>query len=238
MIFWNAQMDQLEAILLVTADPALRGAMADLSASTGAWDMRTCDTAVAARAQLQDAAQRPGALLIDVDLPDQDGYTLCRRLCDDETTPLIMLLARGVEDGDVVRGLAAGAANFVTLPFRASEMRARITTLLRLRAQRLDATLRIGRFVVDPLKAVLLDADRNRSPLTAKEIAILKFLHRAGGEVVSRHELLRRVWNYSGDADTHTIQTHIHRLRKKFGDIDRDSHPIQTSRDGYRLAMS
>lgn len=231
-------MNQLETILLVTADPALIRAMADLDASTGAWNMRFCGTAAAAAAQLHDVTHRPGALLIDVDLPDQDGYSLCRTLCDDEATPLIMLLARGAEEGDVVRGLAAGAASFVTLPFRVSEMRARITTLLRLRAQRLDATLRIGRFVVDPQKAVLLDADRRHSPLTAKEIAILKFLHRAGGEVVSRYELLRAVWNYSGDADTHTIETHIYRLRKKFGDIDRDSHPIQTSRDGYRLAMS
>ncbi len=212
--------------------------MAELSARAGVWTMRACDTAAEARAQLHDAAHGPSALLIDVDLPDQDGYTLCRTLCDDEATPLIMLLARGAEEGDVVRGLMAGAASFVTLPFRVSEMRARIATLLRLRAQRLDATLRIGPFVVDPLKAVLLDADRNRSPLTAKEIAILKFLHRAGGGVVSRYELLRAVWNYSGDADTHTIETHIYRLRKKFGDIDRDSHPIQTSRDGYRLAMS
>lgn len=230
-------MDTLETILLISADPTLRAALDEIGASHHAWRIAACATAAEAKVQLRDQSRQPNCVLLDVDLPDQDGYALCHTLNDVDGTPLIMLLARGAGEADVVRGLEAGASSFVSLPVGSSELRARVATLLRLQAQRLDATLRIGSFVVQPAEGKLLQGARLRSRLTAKEIAILRFLHRAGGVPVSRYELLRAVWNYSEDADTHTIETHIYRLRKKFGDLDRDAHPIKTSRDGYRLTV-
>jgi DNA-binding response OmpR family regulator len=174
-------------------------------------------------------------VILDVNLPDMDGREACKIIRrNGYKGPVIMLTAQG-SDSDVILGLDSGANDYVTKPFRFSVLLARIRSHLRQHEQSEDAMFRVGPYTFKPSAKMLVREDSKKIRLTEKETAIIKFLYRAGEQSVSRETLLADVWGYNAGVSTHTLETHIYRLRQK---IERDpSHAeiLVTEGGGYRL---
>jgi DNA-binding response OmpR family regulator len=134
-----------------------------------------------------------------------------------------------------VTGLEAGANDYVTKPFRFAVLLARIRAQLRQHENSDDATFDIGEYVFKPSSKTLIDPQGGELRLTEKETAILKFLHRANGQAVSRETLLRDVWGYNAGVTTHTLETHIYRLRQKIERDPANAAILLTDAGGYRL---
>ncbi len=138
-------------------------------------------------------------------------------------------------DSDTILGLDSGANDYVTKPFRFGILLARIRAHLRQHEQSEDAVFKIGPYTFKPSGKVLIREDARKVRLTEKETSILKYLYRAGEKVVGRDVLLHEVWGYNAGVTTHTLETHIYRLRQK---IERDpSHAeiLVTETGGYKL---
>ncbi len=174
-------------------------------------------------------------VLLDVGLPDMDGREACRLLRQNGFAgPVIMLTALDSE-ADTILGLDSGANDYVTKPFRFSVLLARIRAHLRQYEHSEDATWRIGPYVFKPAAKLLLTEEGGKIHLTDKEVAILKFLHRAGNTPVNRDVLLREVWGYNSGVTTHTVETHIYRLRQKMEPDPSNARILVTEPGGYRL---
>lgn len=177
------------------------------------------------------------AILLDVGLPDMDGRDVCRQLRAAGVTSPIIMLTGAVGEQDTIAGLDAGANDYVAKPFRLGELMARLRAQLRQHEASEDAEFVIGPYLFQPAHKLLLDAQtRKKTRLTEKEASILRFLYRAGGKPVSRDTLLGEVWGYNAGVNTHTLETHIYRLRQK---IERDPTTatlLVTAEGGYRLA--
>ncbi len=174
-------------------------------------------------------------VILDVNLPDMDGREACKIIRrNGYKGPVIMLTAQG-SDSDVILGLDSGANDYVTKPFRFAVLLARIRSHLRQHEQSEDALFRVGPYSFKPSAKVLVTEDNKKIRLTEKETAIIKFLYRAGEQSVSRETLLADVWGYNAGVSTHTLETHIYRLRQK---IERDpahAEILVTEGGGYRL---
>jgi DNA-binding response OmpR family regulator len=181
-------------------------------------------------------ARRPDLALLDVMLPGLDGVSLCRRIRDESTVPVIMVSARA-DAIDVVLGLEAGADDYVTKPFDGAVLVARIRAVLRrFRAAAADdpheqgALLSFGDIVIDP-EGMEVTRAGERLALTPTEMRLLLEFAAAPGTVLSRDRLLARVWDYEWGGDTRVVDVHVQRLRAKVGQ-DR----IETVRGfGYKL---
>ena len=148
--------------------------------------------------------------------------------------PVIMLTGPRGED-NVVRGLSSGANDYIAKPFRFSELLARLRAQLREFERSEDATFLVGPYIFRPSKKLLQDTAAQRHiSLTAKEAALLKFLYRSHA-AVDRQKLLREVWGYRGAIATQTLETHIHRLRRKMEPDPARPELLVTEHDGYRL---
>jgi len=177
-------------------------------------------------------------VILDLQLPGLDGLALCAELRRDKRTrslPVIMLTGSDTE-ADIVSGLDAGANDYIAKPFRLNELLARMRAQLRGYDSSEDAVFKVGPYLFRPSAKQLHDQARGkRIRLTEKESAIIKFLLRAGEQVVSRDVLLHDVWGYNAGVTTHTLETHVYRLRQK---IERDpSHAeiLVTEGGGYKL---
>ncbi|WP_140984256.1 response regulator transcription factor [Asticcacaulis tiandongensis] len=174
-------------------------------------------------------------ILLDVDLPDMDGREACRVLRKSGlTTPVIMLTGQS-SDSDQILGLDAGANDYVTKPFRFAVLLARIRAQVRSHETSEDATFRIGPYEFKPALKLLIDQMQKKIRLTEKETNILKYLYRAGGKPVSREELLTEVWGYNAGVTTHTLETHVYRLRQKIEPDPANARLLLTDAGGYRL---
>ena len=184
---------------------------------------------------LADGA-RFDAVLLDIGLPDGDGRDLCTELRRTGIkVPIIMLTGADAEH-DVVRGLDSGANDYIAKPFRIMELIARLRAQLRVFDNSEDAVFVIGPYTFRPSAKMLQDTGRNRRiRLTEKECAILKFLYRAGGRPVGRQILLNEVWGYNAAVTTHTLETHIYRLRQKIEPDPATASLLLTEGGGYRL---
>jgi len=185
-----------------------------------------------------DAAQaaRPDLIVLDINLPDLDGREVCRRLkASGVRAPVVMLTAATSEE-DTVQGLDAGANAYVPKPFKMSVLLAHIRAQLRSHEQSEDAVFRIGPYEFRPAAKVLIDARQKKIRLTEKETSILKYLYRAGEKPVSREELLTEVWGYNAGVTTHTLETHVYRLRQKIEPDAQSTRLLLTEAGGYRLA--
>jgi DNA-binding response OmpR family regulator len=151
-----------------------------------------------------------------------------------EHAPIIMLTAADA-DADQVHGLDAGANDYVTKPFRFGVLLARIRAHLRSHEQSEAAVYRIGPYEFRPAGRVLIDAKQKKVRLTDKETNILKYLYRAGAPV-PREELLTEVWGYNAGVTTHTLETHVYRLRQKIEPDPARATILITEAGGYRLA--
>ena len=147
--------------------------------------------------------------------------------------PIILLTGLGDEQ-EVVRGFESGANDYVIKPFRVAELMARVRVQMRMHDTSEDAEVTIGRFRFRPGDRLLLDPDGTRLRLTVKETAVLKYLYRAQTPV-TRMELLQQVWGYHAAVSSHTVETHIYRLRQKLGDDQPGSRLLLNEDGGYRL---
>jgi DNA-binding response OmpR family regulator len=221
-------------ILLVDDDLPLRQSLAE--------QLRLHEEFAAAEAESGAAAidlckkERFDAIILDVGLPDMDGREVCRVLRRNGVSAPVIMLTGADTDADAILGLDSGANDYVTKPFRIGVLLARIRAQLRQHEQSEDATFTIGPYSFRPSVKLLLNATTSKKVrLTEKETAILKYLYRAGERAVGRDTLLGEVWGYNAGVTTHTLETHIYRLRQK---IERDpSHAeiLVTEPGGYRL---
>ena len=179
---------------------------------------------------------RPDLILLDVDLPDMNGREACRLLRRDGVGAPVIMLTAAAGESDTILGLDSGADDYVTKPFRFNLLLARIRAQLRGHEQSEAAVFRIGPFEFQPAARMLVDPRGRKVRLTDKEAGILKYLYRAGGKPVGREELLTEVWGYNASVTTHTLETHIYRLRQKIEPEPANSRLLITEAGGYRLA--
>ena len=222
-----------KTILIIDDDDDLREALAEQLALHE--EFRTVQAATATEGVRLGREIRADLILLDVDLPDMDGREACRLLRKDGvSTPIIMLTGQS-SDSDTVLGLESGANDYVTKPFRFAVLLARIRAHLRSHEQSEDAVFRIGPYEFRPAAKVLIDDKSKKVRLTEKETNILKYLYRAGAKAVSREELLTEVWGYNAGVTTHTLETHIYRLRQKIEPEPGQARLLLTDAGGYRL---
>lgn len=221
-------------ILLVDDDENLRRTLAEQLASGG--DFEPVEAGTWKEGLEKSKSGRFDVILLDVGLPDGDGRDLCKAIRQaNVSAPIIMLTAVDGE-GDTIRGLDAGANDYVAKPFRLGELIARIHAHLRQHEHSEDAVLQIGPYVFKPsMKMLLDDAAKKKIRLTEKEAAILKYLYRAGSKAVTRELLLGEVWGYNAGVTTHTLETHVYRLRQKIEKDPSKAEILVTDQGGYRL---
>ena len=169
-------------------------------------------------------------------MPDGNGIDICQRLRRNGfVKPIVMLTAKGAE-GDIVLGLEAGANDYITKPLRLGELVARIRTQLQQFRASDDARFEIGNLSFVPANKMLHEIGSDRmQALTEKEAMILKFLYRAFPNDVTKDELLAEVWGFQNGVSTHTLETHIYRLRQKISRLTK-KQLVLTIEKGYRLA--
>ena len=222
-----------KTLLIIDDDDDLREALAEQLALHE--EFRTVQAATATEGVRLGREIRADLILLDVDLPDMDGREACRLLRKDGvSTPVIMLTAQD-SDADTVLGLDSGANDYVTKPFRFAVLLARLRAHLRSHEQSEDAVFAIGPYEFRPAGKLLLDDKGKKIRLTEKETNILKYLYRAGAKPVSREELLAEVWGYNAGVTTHTLETHIYRLRQKIEPEPGAARLLLTDAGGYRL---
>lgn len=181
-------------------------------------------------------------ILLSVELPGMGGREICRRLRAEGVMAPIILLTSSDSDADVIRGLNAGASDYVVKPFKLGVLLARIRAHIRQFEHSDEAVLSIGPFDFRPGAKILVPDGHNGSGqkpdkirLTDKEAQILKFLYLHGDRVVSRDELLDEVWGYNAGVTTHTLETHVYRLRQKMEPNPSHAEILVTEPGGYRL---
>ena len=174
-------------------------------------------------------------LILDVNLPDMDGRELCKQLRKSGFKSPIIMLTGNVSDADMILGLDAGANDYVSKPFKIAVLLARIRAQLRQHEQSEDAVFTIGPFTFKPAAKQLVDEKGGKIRLTEKESSILKYLYRADEKVVSRETLLHEVWGYNAGVTTHTLETHIYRLRQKIEKDPSEAVLLVTVAGGYKL---
>lgn len=222
-----------KTILIIDDDDDLRTALAeqiDLEDDFRAIEAPTGGSGIEAATQA-----RPDLILLDVDLPDMDGREVCRRLREGGVRSPVIMLTGATADESVIQGLESGANDYVTKPFRFAVLAARIRAQLRSHEQSEDAVFRIGPYEFRPAAKVLIDERAKKVRLTEKETNILKYLYRSGPQAVSREELLAEVWGYNAGVTTHTLETHIYRLRQKIEPDPGTARLLVTEAGGYRL---
>ena len=226
-------MAQKKTILIVDDDDDLRALLSEQLEAEG---FATVTAASGAEGVEKALAGRPDLILMDLDLPDINGRDASRRFRDaGGAAPIIMLTAASGDD-DTIQGLDSGASDYVTKPFKVSLLLARIRAQLRAHEQSEDATFTIGPYSFQPANKLLIDAKGKRLRLTDKEANILKYLYRAGDAAVSREVLLAEVWGYNAGVTTHTLETHVYRLRQKIEPDPAKAKLLVTEAGGYRLA--
>ena len=228
-------MAALKQILLVDDDDDLRSALADQLRLTEEFD--TMEAATGREGlELAKSTENLSAILLDVGLPDIDGREVCKMMRRQGVSVPIIMLTAADSDADQVLGLDAGANDYVSKPFRFGVLLARLRAHLRQHQQSEDAVFSIGPYSFRPAQKLLQNRSNDRKVrLTEKETAILKFLLRAGDEPVSRDVLLNDVWGYHADVTTHTLETHIYRLRQKIEADPANAQLLVTEGGGYRL---
>lgn len=228
-------MSAARPILIVEDDDALRQVLADQVASSGAFHSIAAATLDEAAQHLAAPEARFDSIILDVSLPDGDGRDFCARIRKQGHSMPIIMLTGASEEGDVVSGLNAGANDYIAKPFRVNELIARLQAQLRLFDTSEDAVFTIGPFTFRPASKALIGPGKKRLRLTAKEVDILKFLYRHAKRVVSRQVLLDEVWGYNSSVTTHTLETHVYRLRQKIEADPSNCRLLMTAPGGYRL---
>src|SRR6476620_10621882 len=226
-------MTNTRKILIVDADSELLEALVGQLALLEEFNAIAVDNGIKA-VQTAKAGQ-VDLVIMDVGLPDVDGREAVRILRKNGFKAPIIMLTGHDTDSDTILGLESGANDYVTKPFRFAVLLARIRAQLRQHEASEDAVFTIGPYTFRPSSKILLNPKGNKVRLTEKETAILRYLYRAGQRPVSRETLLQEVWGYNSGVTTHTLETHIYRLRQK---VERDAASpsiLVTEAGGYKL---
>ena len=224
---------QVRKILIADDDEDLRTALAEQLALDEEFDPVQAGDAATAIAIA--SRERPDIVIMDVGLPDMDGRDAVKDLrAAGFKNPVIMLTGHDTE-ADTVLGLDSGANDYVTKPFRFAVLLARIRAHLRQHESSDDASFRIGPYTFQPGAKQLVAENGPKLRLTEKETMILRFLYRAGEQVVPREILLKEVWGYNAAVTTHTLETHIYRLRQKIETDPTRAVLLVTDAGGYKL---
>jgi DNA-binding response OmpR family regulator len=226
-------MQALKKILLVDDDPDLREALADQLVLTEEFDVFEAETGATGIERAKGAVH--DMVILDVGLPDMDGREVCRLMRKAGVKCPILILTGHSSDADTILGLDSGANDYVAKPFKFAVLLARIRAQLRQHEQSEDAIFTVGPYTFRPSAKILTDTDGRKTRLTEKETNILKFLYRASGSVVARDTLLHEVWGYNAGVTTHTLETHIYRLRQKIEPDPSNARLLVTESGGYRL---
>ena len=223
-------------ILLVDDDATLRQSLAEQLRLFEEFTTIEADSGAAALEAIK--GDHVDAVLLDIGLPDMDGREVCRLLRRNGVSAPIIMLTAADSDADAILGLDSGANDYVTKPFRLNVLMARLRAQLRLHEQSETAVFAIGPYSFRPAAKLLVDEAAGRKiRLTEKETAILKYLYRAGDRVVGRDTLLGEVWGYNAGVTTHTLETHVYRLRQKIERDPSQAEILVTEPGGYRLAI-
>ena len=228
-------MAQLKKVLLIDDDEDLREALSEQLLMNEGFDVYEGSNGAEALEKVK--RQSYDLLVLDVGLPDMDGRELCRLIRKQGVKCPIVMLTDHDTDPDTILGLDAGANDYITKPFKFPVLLAHIRTLLRQHEQSEDAVFTLGPYTFKPSIKILVTADDKKIRLTEKETNILKFLYRATEDVVPRDILLHEVWGYNAGITTHTLETHIYRLRQKIEPDPSKASILITENGGYRLSM-
>ncbi len=220
-------------LLIVDDDAELRGLLREQLEPLREFEIGEAGTVQGAREKI---AQGPVDLMVlDVGLPDMDGREGLKLMRNEGfRAPVIMLTGQDSE-ADEIQGLESGANDYVTKPFRFSVLLARMRAALRQHDQSEDVVFSIGPYRFQPAAKLLENGDGSKIRLTDKETSILKFLYRQGPKTISRDVLLSEVWGYNNRVTTHTLETHIYRLRQKIERDPSNARLLVTEEGGYRL---
>jgi DNA-binding response OmpR family regulator len=226
-------MTTTKKILIVDDDDMLRDSLKEQFALHD--EFSVADAANATAGIKAAKADHADLVLLDVNLPDMDGREACKIMRRNGYKGPILMLTGQISDSDTILGLDSGANDYITKPFRFGVLLARVRAHLRQHEQSEDAIFKVGPYTFKPSAKMLIRDDNRKIRLTEKETAIIKFLYRAGEQVVGRDVLLHDVWGYNAGVTTHTLETHIYRLRQK---IERDpghAELLVTEGGGYKL---
>ena len=228
-------MAQKQKILLVDDDQDVREALSEQFVMTKEFDVFEAESGTCALEKIgQDIYD---LVILDVGLPDINGREVCRLIRKQGVKCPILMLTGHDTDSDTILGLDAGANDYITKPFKFPVLLARIRAQMRQHEQSENAIFTLGPYTFKPAIKILLTKDNKKIRLTEKETNILKFLYRATNEVVPRVTLLHEVWEYNAGVTTHTLETHIYRLRQKIEPDSRNASLLVTENGGYRLAV-
>jgi DNA-binding response OmpR family regulator len=226
-------MSNAHRLLVVDDDGDLRDTLAEQLSLYDEFEIVSAENAAAAMNQVK--ADRVDLAIMDVGLPDMDGREAVKMMRRNGfRSPIIMLTAQ-TSDADTVLGLEAGANDYVVKPFKFAVLLARIRAQLRQYEASEDAVFQIGPYTFRPGAKLLVSEKGSKLKLTEKETAILRFLYRAGQRVVGREVLLAEVWGYNSNVTTHTLETHIYRLRQKIEANPSHARILVTEPGGYKL---
>jgi len=226
-------MPNARKVLIVDDDAELRDTLVEQLALHDEFEAEAVENAT--KAINAAKAGQIDLVIMDVGLPDMDGREAVRVLRKNGFKAPVIMLTGHDTDSDTILGLESGANDYVTKPFRFAVLLARIRAQLRQHEASEDAIFNIGPYTFRPSSRLLLNPKGNKVRLTEKETAILRYLYRAGQRPVSRDTLLQEVWGYNSGVTTHTLETHIYRLRQK---VERDAASpaiLTTEAGGYKL---
>ncbi len=220
-------------LFLVDDDDDLRKTLVDQLSHYREFIITEASTAGEALQKVGD--QHVDLMILDVGLPDMDGREAVKILRNNGFSSPVLMLTGHDSDSDEILGLESGANDYVTKPFRFSVLLARIRAALRQHDQSEDVVFSIGPYVFHPAAKTLEAPEGNKVRLTDKETSILKYLYRQGAKTISRDVLLQEVWGYNNRVTTHTLETHIYRLRQKIERDPSNARLLVTEEGGYRL---
>ena len=221
-------------LMLIDDDDALRAVLRQQFEVEGVRAIHEAANAQDAFDTIDEFA--PDIVLLDVQLPDGNGFDICRKLRNRGfDKPILMLTGQDAED-DIIQGLEAGANDYIAKPMRMGELLARMNTHLRQHKLSDDARFEIqGLDFVPSQKTIASRISGEKIILTEKETMVLKMLNKKAPDAVSREALLSEIWGFQKGLTTHTLETHIYRLRQKLTRLTTEP-VIETAQDGYRLA--
>ena len=229
-------MPNARKILIVEDDNDLRDTLVEQLSLHEEFEASAVDTG--AKGASAAKADAPDLVLMDVGLPDTDGREVVRSLRKGGFKAPIIMLTGHDTDSDTILGLESGANDYVVKPFRFAVLLARIRAQRRQHESSEDATFTVGPYTFKPGQKLLTLENGQKIRLTEKEAAILKYLYRAGGKPVPRQILLNEVWGYNSNVTTHTLETHIYRLRQKIEPNPAETRILVTETGGYRLELA
>jgi len=227
-------MSAKKKILLIDDDEPLREALREQFELHEDFEAADAGTGQAGLEMAKEG--EPDLIILDVGLPDFDGREVCKMMRKSNVKCPIIMLTGADTEADTILGLDSGANDYVIKPFKMGVLLARIRAHLRQHEASEDASFVMGPYTFRPSTRLLRNpATSKEVTLSDKECAILKFLYRAGDTAVGCDTLYSEVWDHAVPLSTHTLQTHIYRLRQKIERDPADPEILMSEAGGYRV---